>query len=981
VPERKSICPLRYSTWNARFFTFALAFFAMLSLAPATAVAGGPKFIAGTDYFNPGVVGQPVHWAAGRVNYYVDRGPLNGTVSHDQATEMVDDAAAMWSAVSTAGVTLTNKGTLNEDVTGANTVSTTHGQFAQPADLTLSAINYPLAVIFDTDGSVIDTLYGTGASEPSSCQNNGVFTEIDNINPDATIAHAFILLNGRCATNENLLSMMSFELERAFGRVLGLDYSQINHDTAQRNMPGGTDGWPVMQPMSWLCGQFGGTCIPSPGVLRYDDIAALNRIYPITEQNLSSFPRKVLTAANTISIRGTIRFRTGGGMQGVNVVARPLDANGNPIYAYTVSTVSGAFFNGKHGNPVTGFADADGIPYRRWGSDDASLQGYFDLSGMPLPPGMAAVNYQLMFEPIDPLFILGNSVGPYSDGQVLPSGTLDPVSIENLSAGSVRNIDICVVDSATGGYQDTRGTERAPWPLPASGMWVGRLSQVDQVDWLSFPVRGNRTLTVVTQAVDEKGEPTGTKALPSIGAWDGYNPIGSAPAVAAPGLNGLAIGETWLRISATADDIVRIGITDLRGDGRPDYSYNGWVLYADTVQPSRLPASGGPIVIHGMGFRSSDTVTVGGQRAQITSISPNEITAIAPAATAGVSGSVDVEVDDMPIFYAQTIISGGISYDSGNGDSLTLVTAPANIVPTNTPLVFAVTALGSDLKPAGGVTVTYSVTSGSATLGCGLRTCPVIATGDGKAAMNVMANDISPSVVTASLSNGASLQAHFSGGTAPTLHSLTPQLFLAAGATFAWTVQALALTNGNPSAGQTVVWQSSGAGIAVSAPASAQTNASGIATKILTVGPLAEGQSATITACINGTAQCVTYSAFGARPQFAQLQAVSGNAQRIASNATPSPIAMRLLDMNGNAMAGGSVALYQALYGWTPPCNPHVVCPAGTLLSAQSATAVSGIDGLVTFSPANLPGTATNLQAVAVSGNMATLPITIEQHP
>ena len=70
----------------------------------------------------------------------------------------------------------------------------------------------------------------------------------------------------------------------------------------------------------------------------------------------------------------------------------------------------------------------------------------------------------------------------------------------------------------------------------------------------------------------------------------------------------------------------------MRGDGRPDYAYNGWVLYADTVAPPRLPASGGPIVIHGMGFRPADTVLVGGQPALVTSISPNEITAIAPAA-------------------------------------------------------------------------------------------------------------------------------------------------------------------------------------------------------------------------------------------------------------------------------------------------------------------------------------------------------------
>ncbi len=92
----------------------------MLLLAPASALAGGPKFIAGTSFFNPAVLGQPVHWAGGQVNYYVDQGPLSSSVTNQQATAMVDAAAALWSAVPTAGVTLTDMGPLNEDVNGSN---------------------------------------------------------------------------------------------------------------------------------------------------------------------------------------------------------------------------------------------------------------------------------------------------------------------------------------------------------------------------------------------------------------------------------------------------------------------------------------------------------------------------------------------------------------------------------------------------------------------------------------------------------------------------------------------------------------------------------------------------------------------------------------------------------------------------------------------------------------------------------------------
>ena len=176
-------------------------------------------------------------------------------------------------------------------------------------------------------------------------------------------------------------------------------------------------------------------------------------------------------------------------------------------------------------------------------------------------------------------------------------------------------------------------------------------------------------------------------------------PSAQLPVGAAPGLNGLATGETWLRMASNGDDIVRIGIADLRGDGRPDYAYDGWLLYADTVSPAHLPASGGPITIQGWAFVSPTRLLVGGQPALVTSISPNQITAIAPPPPAGVTGSVDVEIDDVPTFYAAAIIPGGISYDSGTGDSLTLVTAPSNTVPIGVPLPFTVTALSSTLLP------------------------------------------------------------------------------------------------------------------------------------------------------------------------------------------------------------------------------------------------------------------------------------------
>ena len=950
-----------------------------LALSPAALVAGGPKYVAGVSYFDPAVLGQPVHWSGGVVNYYVDQGSLNSPIDNQQATTMVDSAAALWSAVSTAGVTLVDAGPLNEDVSGANIVAGNQ-IISSPSDVAPTATGYPVGIIFDADGSVINAIFGAGSSDPTSCQNNGVWVWSDNINTNATFAHGIIVLNGLCATSSSLIEMMNFELERAFGRILGLDYAQVNPGAQASGDPNQMLGWPVMQPMSGACGATGGVCIPNPGVLRYDDIAALNRIYPITAANLASFPGKELTADNTVSITGTVTFREGTGMQVVNVVARPLDSNGNPLYQYTVTFVSGGYFNGKHGSPVTGWTGSNGSQLTKWGSNDATLQGYFDLRYMPLPPGMTAASYQITFEPINPLYMLENSVGPYIDGSPSPSGTMPAIFVPGLAAGGSQSLTVNIADSAAGGSEDAIGTESQPRPLPASGLWSSRLSQVGQTDWFTFPVRGGRTFTVVTQALNESGIPTESKALPALGVWDAFDPVGSAAVGFAPGLNGYATGESWLRVGSSNDDVVRLGIADMRGDGRPDYAYAGWVLYADSVSPARLPASGGPIVIRGMGLRPSDTVLVGGQAAVVTSVSPNEITAIAPAAAIGVTGSVDVEVDDLPLFYAAGIITGGVSYDAGTGDSLTLVTAPAGTVPIGVPLPFTVTALGSNLSPAGGVTVIFTVTGGTATLGCGLTTCPVTASGDGSANMSVTAHDTNAAVVTAALTNGASLQAHFTGGTPPTLVELTLTLSVAAGATVSWTTEALALSNGTPASGQTVVWQSA-SGIAAQDTTPVLTNTSGIAAKILTVGPLAEGQQATATACINGTSQCVTFTATGARPEFAYLVAVSGAAQSMAVSATPVQIVLRLRDMNGNPMAGGTVMLYQSLYAWAPPCPPHGRCAASELLAAQASTATSTIDGTVIFTSASIPGVATNMVGLAATGNTSTLGIAIEQHP
>jgi hypothetical protein len=147
------------------------------------------------------------------------------------------------------------------------------------------------------------------------------------------------------------------------------------------------------------------------------------------------------------------------------------------------------------------------------------------------------------------------------------------------------------------------------------------------------------------------------------------------------------------------------------------------------------------------------------------------------------------------------------------------------------------------------------------------------------------------------------------------------------------------------------------------------------------VGPLVKGEQVTSVACLNGTSQCVNFVALGARPEYAWLEAVSGTTQVLPVSDLPGQITLRLRDLNGNPMAGGSVTLYQAVYQWTPPCPPHGRCTQAALLASQTATVISALDGTVIFSPASIPGIPTNVVGLAVTGNSSSLLISVEQHP
>jgi hypothetical protein len=379
------------------------------------ASAGGPAYVAGASYFDPSTIGSPLTWAQGTLSYYTDQGNLSAILPSASADTFVANAFALWTSIPTVALSATHSGQLGEDVTGSN-LSVANGVITTPADIAPTAISMPIAIVYDQDGSVTDDLLGTGASNFADCAQNAVFGGIDNFGTSAQFVHALIVLNGNCAQSSSQLPDLQYHLVRVIGRVLGLDWSQANLNVVT-GKPAATAaqvaGFPLMHeydppfciPVANCYSNNGGV---NPAQPKMDDQAAVSRLYPVTAQNLTTFPGKKILSQITARIHGSVYFTDEVGaaaqpMQGVNVVARWMDpSTGQPSGTAVASSVSGFLFCGNSGNVISGLLDSTGQNFNRFGANDVTLEGFFDLAGLQVPNGATSAQYQLTVEAVDP---------------------------------------------------------------------------------------------------------------------------------------------------------------------------------------------------------------------------------------------------------------------------------------------------------------------------------------------------------------------------------------------------------------------------------------------------------------------------------------------------------------------------------------------------------------------------------------------------
>ncbi|QEP42085.1 DUF5011 domain-containing protein [Ectothiorhodospiraceae bacterium BW-2] len=208
----------------------------LLLLWFSTSFAGGPL---------KSLNSAPVTYSQPTISLNFDQGTL-GTLPKEQADQLVSDSLQIWNSIPTSSIQLQRGSDLEVDVTTANynsMMTTTDG------------LN---PVIYDTDGSIIDMLKGSGQKE-----------FILGFAGSSWSSYTGNYIEGRAVLNGYLMATKATEdikqtIVHELGHFVGLDHSQLD-DT--QGLP--ITEYPVMYPISYR----------DTPELKNDDIAAISHLY------------------------------------------------------------------------------------------------------------------------------------------------------------------------------------------------------------------------------------------------------------------------------------------------------------------------------------------------------------------------------------------------------------------------------------------------------------------------------------------------------------------------------------------------------------------------------------------------------------------------------------------------------------------------------------------------------------------------------
>jgi hypothetical protein len=558
----------------------------------------------------------------------------------------------------------------------------------------------------------------------------------------------------------------------------------------------------------------------------------------------------------------------------------------------------------------------------------------------------------LSIEPLDLIWSAG--VGPYAPYLDRPSGFFQPI-IVTLTAGQDALQDIFMSRSAQP-LQPWSSSETwtAPAVVPPGGDWMGSLDAYGDEAYFVLPAQANRTMSVAVTALDESGMPSESKSQPVIGVWPASDPEGAAPpSLTYSPFNTLLFGVSRVDSTIATSGTFLIGISDLRGDGRPDYHYHANVLYADSISPQRVSAAGGAITVLGTGFATGVTASVGGVVVTPLAIDAGRIILSVPA---GADGRQDITIAN-PVNGASSTMTAVLTYGAAGSDNIILLTGinPNTPVGTQATNPVSVRILAADgVTPVNGATITWSASNSLQLSACGgLSSCSVITDQSGDAAtwLTPAARGVATTTATLSYTGKSVIATLNATQSISDIGVLTPYLWIAQGASINIPLTARALSNGTPLSNAKVNFTVVKGNGTLSA-ASALTNSTGYATLTLSVAQFAG--LVQVSACAGpSNAPCQTIYANPVPAAQMQLQSVAGAGQ-ITTGLGFQPVVVRVTDSSSppNPVLAAPVLFQTTVLRplGTPPPGGNPVTTI--ILSVSQNAATTDINGLASLVPA-----------------------------
>jgi hypothetical protein len=283
--------------------------------------------------------------------------------------------------------------------------------------------------------------------------------------------------------------------------------------------------------------------------------------------------------------------------------------------------------------------------------------------------------------------------------------------------------------------------------------------------------------------------------------------------------------------------------------------------------------------------------------------------------------------------------------------------------------LFTIETLTSDgLAPAAGATVIFTVTQGSALLGCGSSTCTGTTAANGQASTQITGLAAGTVVITATEASGGASVTLSTADTDP-VRSLTitqPSAWLAGGASASWTIAATAALNCLPAASIPLAWSSPPGATIV--PQTIATSSNGIALATLALTAAAPGAYTAI-ACA-WTSICATWTVNVVGPSQWSATVTAGAGQSVRQTATLAPITVTITDGAGHPLPGATATVYQSVDAWEGACPANGPCPAAPVLAHSQAAGTADANGQLQITPLQLAAQPQVVNIAVVTGTL-----------